>query len=78
MVVKNHDRSQKLTLLKVQVSCLKVPLMKCAAREPTRVRIRAGDVAIALEPPSNSSVQNIFGGFIEEMDFLDQQWLISD
>jgi molybdate transport system ATP-binding protein len=71
MVVKNHYQSGGLTLLQGPVVCLKVPLMKCAVGEPIRVRIRARDVAIALEPPSNTSVQNILEATIERVNLLD-------
>ena len=71
MVVKIHDQSVGLTLLQGPVVCLKVPLMKCAVGEAIRVRIRARDVAIALEPPSKTSVQNILEATIEKVNLLD-------
>jgi len=70
MAVKNHDQSVGLTLLQGPAACLQVPLMKCAVGKPIRVRIRARDVAIALEPPSNTSVQNILEATIERVDML--------
>jgi molybdate transport system ATP-binding protein len=71
MIVKNHDQSAGLTLLQGSIVCLLVPLMKCAVGDAIRVRIRARDVAIALEPPSNTSVQNILEATIERVNLLD-------
>jgi molybdate transport system ATP-binding protein len=70
MVVKDHDASAGLTLLQGPAACLKLPLMNCATGEPVRVRIRARDVAIALESPSKISVQNILEGSIEGVDMI--------
>ncbi len=68
MVVKDHDALAGLTLLQGPAARLKVPLMNCAAGEAVRVRIRARDVAIALEPPLNISVQNILKAIIVGLD----------
>ena len=71
MVVKDHDASAGLTLLQGPAACLKLPLMNCVTGEPVRVRIRARDVAIALEPPSKISFQNILEGSIERLEVVD-------
>jgi molybdate transport system ATP-binding protein len=71
MVVKNHDASAGLTLLQGSDACLRVPLMSSVTGEPVRLRIRARDVAIALEPPSKISFQNILEGSIERLEVVD-------
>jgi len=71
MVVKNHDASAGITLLQGPAASLRVPLMSSAAGVPVRLRIRARDVAIALEPPSKISFQNILEGSIERLEVVD-------
>lgn len=71
MVVKHHDAFAGLTLLQGPAARLKVPLMNCATGEAVRIRIRARDVAISLDPPLNISVQNILMGIIVGVDMND-------
>jgi molybdate transport system ATP-binding protein len=71
MVVQAHEPSAGLTVLQRQNAVLRVPLMVRAVGEPIRVRVRARDVALALSPPENISVQNILGGRIEGVDAID-------
>jgi molybdate transport system ATP-binding protein len=70
MIVTDHDTSEGLTRLQGSAARLKVPLMDRGIGEAVRVRIRARDVAIALEPPARMSVQNILEGSIETVDTL--------
>jgi molybdate transport system ATP-binding protein len=58
MVIKSHDPSDGLTLLQGSAANLRVPRMSSAVGEVVRLRIRARDVAIALNPPSKISFQS--------------------
>jgi molybdate transport system ATP-binding protein len=71
MIVKQHDMSASLTLLQGSTASLKVPLMNSAVGEAVRLRIRARDVAVALEPPSGTSFQNILMGNIQRLEVVD-------
>jgi molybdate transport system ATP-binding protein len=71
MIVKHHDTSAGLTLLQGTATTLRVPLMRSATGAAVRLRIRARDVAIALEPPSMTSFQNILKGNIERLEVVD-------
>lgn len=68
MVVRSHDPSAGLTLLESPEAALRVPLIARSPGEPIRVRIRARDVALALSPPTGTSIQNILKGTIERID----------
>jgi molybdate transport system ATP-binding protein len=48
-----------------------MPLTPRPAGEAIRVRIRARDVALALEYPAHTSFQNILRGAVERVDTLD-------
>jgi molybdate transport system ATP-binding protein len=71
MIVKQHDMSAGLTLLQGPTASLKVPLMNSAVGEAVRLRIRARDVAVALEPPSRTSFQNILKADIQRLEVVD-------
>jgi molybdate transport system ATP-binding protein len=71
MVVQAHEPSAGLTVLQGRNAVLRVPLITCPRGEPIRVRVRARDVALALSPPVNTSVQNILGGIIKGVDTID-------
>jgi len=71
MIIKRHDTSAGLTLLQGPTTFLKVPLMSSAVGEAVRLRIRARDVAVALEPPSGTSFQNILMGNIQQLEVVD-------
>lgn len=71
MIVKHHDTSAGLTLLQGPDTSLKVPLMNTPVGEAVRLRIRARDVAVALEPPSRTSFQNILTADIQRLEVVD-------
>ncbi|OIP98239.1 MAG: molybdenum ABC transporter ATP-binding protein [Syntrophobacteraceae bacterium CG2_30_61_12] len=62
-----HDRRSGLTHLSFSGGILKVPGFDAALGTKVRVRIEARNVAIALVPPQQISVQNILRGSITEI-----------
>jgi molybdate transport system ATP-binding protein len=64
-VVENHDRN--LTLLRFPGGLLRVPRLELPEGSKIRVRIRARNVAIALERPGQTSFQNILPARVEEI-----------
>jgi molybdate transport system ATP-binding protein len=64
-VVENHDRN--LTCLRFNGGLLRVPRFDIAKGAAIRVRIRALNVAIALERPSQTSFQNILPARVEDI-----------
>jgi molybdate transport system ATP-binding protein len=71
MIVKHHDASAGLTLLQGPAASLRVPLMNTSVGEAVRLRIRARNVAVALEPPSGTSFQNILSGTVQRLEVVD-------
>jgi len=65
--VESHDTASGLTRLRFTGGTLTVPLFDSPPGAQARVRIQARNVAIALTPPQNISVQNIFPGTIENI-----------
>lgn len=63
--VEGHDDTHHGTLLRFPGGRLVVQRMDLAPGAPVRVRIRAGEVGIALEPPRYSSFQNVFPARID-------------
>lgn len=66
-VVDVQDDSVGLTHLRFPGGVLKVPRIDRPQGTPVRVRIDAGNVAIALERPPQISIQNILPGTVEEI-----------
>jgi len=57
--IASHERSHGLTALKFSGGTLRIPLLDMPLGADLRVRIRARDVALALEPPRDTSFSNI-------------------
>jgi len=66
-VVEGHDEEFGLTELGFPGGVLKVPRFEISCGSNVRVNIHPRDVAIALNPPSQISIQNIFHGTVEEI-----------
>jgi molybdate transport system ATP-binding protein len=62
--VLRHDEAYGLTHLAFGGGELVVPNVDALPGEPVRVRIRARDVALALEPPRAASFQNVLPGVV--------------
>src|SRR5512146_1869046 len=62
-----HDLDYDLTRLKFPGGNLFVSNLDALIGEPVRVRIRARDVAIALEPPPRASFLNVLRGRVERI-----------
>ncbi len=65
--VEDHDDKDGLTALTFSGGRLYVPRLELAAGARLRVRIRARDVALALEAPGRSSFLNVFAGEVREI-----------
>ncbi len=66
-VVELQDKAVGLTQLRFPGGLLKVPQFDSPMGAKVRVRIEARNVAIALVPPEQISVQNILPGTVEEI-----------
>jgi molybdate transport system ATP-binding protein len=64
-VVDHHDTADGLTHLRFGENFLKVPLFLASKGTKVRVHINSRDVALALSPPTRTSVQNIFPATVE-------------
>jgi len=62
--VARHDERYGLTVLAFDGGELVVPNVEALHGEPVRARIRARDVAIALEPPRAASFQNVLAASV--------------
>lgn len=65
--VLRHDPTFALTELAFAGGTIRVPGLELAPGAALRVRIRARDVAIALQPPREISVLNVFPGVVREV-----------
>jgi molybdate transport system ATP-binding protein len=65
--VARHDERYGLTFLAFDGGELAVPNVDALVGEPVRARIRSRDVAIALEPPARSSIQNVLPATVEAL-----------
>jgi molybdate transport system ATP-binding protein len=63
--VARHDERYELTVLAFAGGELVVPNLDALPGEPVRARIRARDVAIALEAPRAASFQNVLAATVE-------------
>ncbi|MCA1973589.1 MAG: molybdenum ABC transporter ATP-binding protein [Caenispirillum sp.] len=66
-VVEEHDAAHHLTLLRFPGGRIAVQRMNQPPGAQVRVRIRASEVGIALEPPRHSSFQNVFPARIVDL-----------
>jgi molybdate transport system ATP-binding protein len=78
-----HDLHYGLTTLRFPGGELVVPNVEALAGERVRVRIRARDVSLALEPPARISVQNVLKGSLvaiaqEDGPIVDVQLRVGD
>ena len=65
--VAGHDRAFGLTVLRAAAGELRVPYVELPVGAAIRVRIRARDVMIALQPPVGLSALNVLPGTIAEI-----------
>ncbi len=65
--VESHDERDALTALRFAGGRLLVPRIELAPGSRLRVRVRARDVSVALEPPARISVLNVFRGRVVEV-----------
>ncbi len=65
--VAEHDRKHRLTGLSFPGGTLLVPALDAAVGTRIRLRIRARDVSLALEPPRDISILNVFAGEVREI-----------
>ncbi len=65
--VAEHDRKHRLTGLSFPGGTLLVPALEAAVGTRIRLRIRARDVSLALEPPRDISILNVFAGEVREI-----------
>jgi molybdate transport system ATP-binding protein len=66
--VSSHDQIYQLTALESQGHALTMPLLPVATGETVRLRIRARDVALALEIPRGLSIRNVLPAHIISID----------
>ena len=66
-VVDAEQRDADLTQLSFAGGTLRVPKLDIGAGQELRLRLRARDVALALSPPSNLSILNVFPGVVQEI-----------
>ena len=66
-----HDDAWQLTAVALGDQQLSVPRLEAAPGTPVRLRIRARDVALALRPPQETSIQNVLRGRVVELGWQD-------
>ena len=62
-----HDKTFGLTILDARTGQLRVPHLDLPVGAALRVRVRARDVMIALEPPEGLSALNVLPGIVAEI-----------
>jgi len=65
--IESHSNAGELTLLRFAGGVLRVPRLDFSIGTTIRVRIKARNVALALVPPQQTSVQNILPGVVEKI-----------
>jgi molybdate transport system ATP-binding protein len=65
--VVRHDQEFELSELAFPGGTLRVPGLDLALGAELRIRIRARDVALALEPPKDISILNVFPGEVRDI-----------
>ena len=66
-----HDDAYQLTAVAIGDQQLSVPRLDAPPGAPVRLRIRARDVALALRPPQDTSIQNLLRGRVVELGWQD-------
>jgi molybdate transport system ATP-binding protein len=66
-----HEHRHGLTVLETPGGHLRVPRLEAPPGRRVRVRIRARDAALALDPPLRSSVVNVLTGTVVRIDLQD-------
>jgi molybdate transport system ATP-binding protein len=69
--VLEQDDAYQLTVVTLGEQQLAVPRLEAAPGTPVRLRIRARDVALALRPPQDTSIQNMLRGRVVEFGWQD-------
>jgi molybdate transport system ATP-binding protein len=69
--VAGHDPAFGLTILRAAAGDLRVPHLDLAVGAALRIRIRARDVMIALQPPEGLSALNVLPGTVAEIGRAD-------
>lgn len=57
--VESHDPEYALTRVRCAAGFVKVPLVALAPGTPVRIRLRARDLSLALQPPIGASIRNV-------------------
>jgi molybdate transport system ATP-binding protein len=65
--VSDHDETFGLTRLAFAGGELRVPRLDLPAGATVRVRLRARDISLALSPPRDISILNVFAGRVVEI-----------
>jgi molybdate transport system ATP-binding protein len=68
VTVAGHDAEFGLSRLEFLGNSLLVPRLDLEIGATLRIRIRARDVALALEPPAGTSILNVIGGVVREIE----------
>ncbi|MCG8543181.1 MAG: molybdenum ABC transporter ATP-binding protein [Alphaproteobacteria bacterium] len=66
-IVAEEQRDADLTMLSFAGGALRVPKLDIAPGQELRLRLRARDVALALSPPTDVSILNVFPGVVQEI-----------
>ncbi len=69
--VLSHDDAYQLTAVALGDQQLTVPRLDAPPGTLVRLRIRARDVALALRPPADTSIQNMLHGRVVELGWQD-------
>ncbi len=73
--VTSHDRTKGLSELRFNGGMFRVPQLESPVGTRVRVRIKARNVALALDPPRRTSVQNILPATVKDV-FTDEGPLV--